>query len=379
MSRIGPFRTRELQQVVALTLLLWVFDVALFFAPGIVGGVYSGAWATTRILLIGVVGTALTSLVYAAVRAVRAWRSAPRYLAVILAAIVCGGLLSAIDLAAQEPLRRILAAEASPLTPQQLVVHGLTNWIGLSWIFGLAGVIFLLIQSNKVVSARERDLAAAHAAAMEAQNMATAARLAALRYQLNPHFLFNTLNAVSSAVVNHRIEEAENMLSRLADFLRVTLAADPQAMIPLEDELETLQAYLAIEGERFRDRLGVRFICPDRLLQALVPSFLLQPLVENSIKHGVSRTTRTVTLRVEAMQDGDDLVVIVEDDGGGRATGRPAERAAPGSGVGLENVRQRLEVLYGARGVLQATPREGGYLAMIRLPLTLQSDPAMAA
>jgi LytS/YehU family sensor histidine kinase len=210
---------------------------------------------------------------------------------------------------------------------------------------------------------------------MEAQNMATAARLAALRYQLNPHFLFNTLNAVSSAVVNHRIEEAETMLSRLADFLRVTLAADPQAMIPLEDELETLQAYLAIEGERFRDRLGVRFVCPDRLLQALVPSFLLQPLVENSIKHGVSRTTRTVTLRVEAMQDGDDLVVIVEDDGGGRATERPA----PGSGVGLENVRQRLEVLYGSRGALQATPRERGYLAMIRLPLTLQSDPAIAA
>ncbi|MEW5687008.1 MAG: histidine kinase [Pseudomonadota bacterium] len=375
MWRIGPFRTRELQQVVLLTVLLWVFDVGLFFAPGVIGGVHPQSWATARITLIGFIGMALTAPLYFVVRAVRTWESAPRYLAVILAAILCGGLLSLIDLAAQEPLRRLLYPAATPLGSQQLLIHGLTNWIGLGWIFGLAGVIFLLIQSNQIVSARERDLAAAHAAAMEAQNMATAARLAALRYQLNPHFLFNTLNAVSSAVVNHRIEEAENMLSRLADFLRVTLAADPQAMIPLEDELETLQAYLAIEGERFRDRLGVRFICPDRLLQALVPSFLLQPLVENSIKHGVSRTTRTVTLRVEAMQDGDDLVVIVEDDGGGR----PTERPAPGSGVGLENVRQRLEALYGARGILQATPRDGGYLAMIRMPLTLQSDPAMAA
>jgi signal transduction histidine kinase len=373
MSRAGPFRTRELQQAALLTLLLWVFDVALFFAPGIVAGVYSGAWATTRILLIGVVGAALTSLVYIVVRLVRTWPAAPRYVAVILASAVAGGLLSLIDLAAQEPLRRWLAPDATPLDAQQMVVHGLTNWIGLGWIFGLAGVIFLLMQSNQVVNERERDLAAAHAAAMEAQNMATAARLAALRYQLNPHFLFNTLNAVSSAVVNHRIEEAESMLSRLADFLRVTLAADPQAMIPLEDELETLHAYLAIEGERFRDRLGVKFVCPDRLMQAELPSFLLQPLVENAIKHGVSRTTRTVTLRVEAMQDGEDLVVIVEDDGGGR----PSE--TPSTGVGLVNVRQRLEVLYGPRGVLEATPRDGGYLALVRLPLTLRHDPAMAA
>jgi signal transduction histidine kinase len=375
MSRNGRATPRELQQVLLLTVLLWVFDVGLFFAPGILGGVHPQGWASARILIIGVFGMALTAPLYLLVRAVGEWRSAPRYAAVIAGAVVCGGLLAILDLAVQEPLRRLLHPAAAELSTQQLVIHGLTNWIGLGWIFGLAGVIFLLIQSNQIVSARERDLAAAHAAAMEAQNMATAARLAALRYQLNPHFLFNTLNAVSSAVVNHRIEEAETMLSRLADFLRVTLAADPQAMIPLEDELETLQAYLAIEGERFRDRLGVRFVCPDRLLQALVPSFLLQPLVENSIKHGVSRTTRTVTLRVEAMQDGDDLVVIVEDDGGGRATERPA----PGSGVGLENVRQRLEVLYGSRGALQATPRERGYLAMIRLPLTLQSDPAIAA
>lgn len=169
-------------------------------------------------------------------------------------------------------------------------------------------------------------------------------------------------------MITGRNDEAESMLARLAEFLRLTLAADPQAIIPLEDELATLQAYLEIESVRFRDRLGVEFSCPNELRGALVPSFVLQPLIENAVKHGVAPTSRPVTIRLEASRDGDDLVVIVEDDG------EVVAHAAGGMGVGLNNVRQRLEVLYGPRGVLQAAPRERGFLVLMRIPLKLESQ-----
>lgn len=366
-------KTHDFRQIALLTVVLWTVDVALFFAPSAIAGAAPGAAATARLLLIGVGGIALTALVYGVVCAVAHQRPFTRYVAVISTAILCGGLVAGNDLILQEPLRRALSPAAPSFTEQQLLILGLTNWIGLSWIFGLAGLIFLLLQSNRIVRQRDHDLAAAHAAALQAQNAATAARLAALRYQLNPHFLFNTLNAVSSAVVNVRTEEAETMLARLAEFLRITLAADPEAMVALEEELETLHAYLAIEGERFRERLGVRFICPPDLLHARVPSFLLQPLVENSIKHAVSRTTRTVTLRLEVREENDSLVIVVEDDGQG-----PASPASESSGVGIRNVRQRLEALYGPRAHLEAGPHAGGYKAVITMPLQRQ-EPAMAA
>jgi LytS/YehU family sensor histidine kinase len=220
-----------------------------------------------------------------------------------------------------------------------------------------------MLMANRALAEHERQLADARTAAAEAEGQATAARLAALRYQLNPHFLFNTLNAVSSAVITKRNAEAESMLEKLAEFLRVTLAADPEGLIPLEDELATIHAYLEIESVRFRDRLGVDFSCPDELRGAVVPSFILQPLIENAIKHGVSRSSAVVTVRLEVARDGDDLVVLVEDDAEG--LGEPAR----GAGVGLRNIRQRLEVLYGPRGVLQTTARERGFLAMVRMPL----------
>ncbi|WP_395444477.1 sensor histidine kinase [Caulobacter sp. UC70_42] len=114
------------------------------------------------------------------------------------------------------------------------------------------------------------------------------------------------------------------------------------------------------------------FSCPNELLGALIPSFVLQPLIENAVKHGVAPTSRPVTIRLEASRDGDDLVVIVEDDG--EAPNPAGAQATGGMGVGLTNVRQRLEVLYGARGVLQAAPRERGFLVLIRIPLALETQ-----
>ncbi|WP_133255286.1 sensor histidine kinase [Phenylobacterium kunshanense] len=364
--------SQTVRQALWLTLAVWTLDVFLYVLPSSLNGpVAASSWAS--VVLVATTGALLTPAVYVVTARTRASAALTRYLALAGISIVCGALTSLSDLTLGELLRRLFDPDGPMMDAAQRRFRGVTNLLGLSWMFALLGGLFMMLHANTAVRDRERQLADARAKAAEAEAAATAARLAALRYQLNPHFLFNTLNAVSSAVITGRNAEAESMLERLAEFLRVTLAADPAGLTPLEDEFATLQAYLEIESVRFRDRLGVEFACPPELRQALAPSFLLQPLVENAIKHGVSRTTRPVTVRLEAARDGDDLVVLVEDDAEGG--GEPAR----GAGLGLRNVRQRLEVLYGERGVLQTTARERGFLVMIRMPLQWATAPGVAA
>ena len=133
----------------------------------------------------------------------------------------------------------------------------------------------------------------------------------------------------------------------------------------------TLQHYLEIESVRFGERLAVEFVCPPALNRALVPSFLLQPLVENAIKYALAPSTAPVTIKVEASSDKDVLLIAVEDDGVSQEVD-----ARPGTGVGLANVRQRLETLYGTAGSLETLKRERGFLAIARLPLARRSEVA---
>ncbi|MNE30167.1 Sensor histidine kinase YehU [compost metagenome] len=201
----------------------------------------------------------------------------------------------------------------------------------------------------------------------EARAAATAARLETLRYQLNPHFLFNTLNAISSHVVTGRANEAEDMLSRLSEFLRKTLVSEGEGLSTLEAELEMLHGYLEIEGVRFGNRLAVEFACPLSLMPALLPPFILQPLVENAIKYGVASTMRPVTVRIEAERSTDGLLTLsVIDDGDGSAA------VAPSAGVGLRNVRERLRVHYGDAAALASGATADGYRASICIPMEVQ-------
>jgi signal transduction histidine kinase len=364
------FRTAEARQAASLTLGVWLLSGVLYTATSVTIGRPMTADLAATVVVINSMGVALSLLLYLAATLTRRRRAATRFGMVALAATVSAMLLAYTDVLIMDLIRP--PGELQPsLTPWMRTV---ANFVAFLWILGMLGALYMTLQANWTVRERERQLADARAAASEANAAASAARLAALRYQLNPHFLFNTLNAVSAAVITNRNEEAETMLSKLADFLRVTLVADPQALIPLEDELATLQAYLEIESVRFRERLALEFVCPPDLNSALVPSFLLQPLVENAIKHAVSPTSATVTLRLEATRDGDDMVVIVQDDG--QPTG---EKAPPGAGVGLRNVRLRLEALYGERGVLQATPLARGFLAMVRMPIQWNAPHAKAA
>lgn len=226
------------------------------------------------------------------------------------------------------------------------------------WVDCLNVSLLLLSEAIERVRSQERALAEARLTAQQAQ-------LAALRFQLNPHFLFNTLNAISALVIEAGATEAETMISKLSEFLRASLSSETGDLIPLEDELETIQAYLDIESVRFGERLAVEFTCAPNLADALVPSLLLQPLAENAVKYAVAPAKRTVTVRIEASQDAGNLVLIVADDGDPLADAK----RRPGTGVGLSNVRRRLEALYGSEGVLETFPGESGFLALIRLPL----------
>ncbi|WP_306589694.1 sensor histidine kinase [Geothrix sp. 21YS21S-4] len=202
--------------------------------------------------------------------------------------------------------------------------------------------------------AREVEAAQLEARFAEAQNLA-------LRMQLQPHFLFNTLNSIS-ALVHANPDGADGMISRLGDFLRMTLDAPPDQFVPLRKELAFIQAYLAIEQVRFQERLQVALDIPPELLDLRVPSFILQPLVENALKHGLSDRQRGGTLRIRASRAAGSLVIEVQDDGEGFKAGR--------EGVGLGNVRARLGLLYKGRhhiDLLGAPSR--GTLVTLRLPL----------
>jgi sensor histidine kinase YesM len=361
------FKSAESRQALWLTLGVWLMSGVLFTATSITVGRPMSTMLLVIVLLINGLGVAVSLLLYIAAVHTRYRPAIVRFGLIGLAVVVAAALLAYADVLIMELIR----ARGDPQPQLTAWMRAVANFVAFLWILAMLGASYVTLQANSTVRERERQLADARTAASEANAAASAARLAALRYQLNPHFLFNTLNAVSAAVITGRSDEAESMLSRLADFLRVTLVADPEAMITLEDEMATLQAYLEIESVRFRERLAVEFVCPDDLRTALVPSFLLQPLIENAIKHAVSPTSDTVTIRLEANRDDGDLVVLVQDDGDGGHGGE----VRPGAGVGLNNIRQRLEALYGPRGALQATPLAHGFLAMVRMPL--QRAPAI--
>ncbi|MEP5937740.1 MAG: sensor histidine kinase [Erythrobacter sp.] len=211
---------------------------------------------------------------------------------------------------------------------------------------------------------------------LEAQ--ATSAQLAMLRYQLNPHFLFNTLNSISTLVLLKQTAPANAMLTRLSGFLRHTLVAEPGSQVTLEQEVETLQLYLDIERMRFEERLRTHFDIEEEALQASLPSMLLQPLIENAIKYAVSPKEEGASISLSARVVGGRLKVAVDDTGPGTdraipeglfdfATGKPGETIS--TGVGLANIRNRLTQAYGKdhRFETESDPA-GGFSVRIEIP-----------
>jgi hypothetical protein len=226
------------------------------------------------------------------------------------------------------------------------------------WIFGsLSGIILALSYAADIREREERI----HAL----QALAHSAHIRALRNQLNPHFLFNALNSIVSLVSRSRGGEAELMTENLADFLRTTLALDPEKIIPLSEEVRLQELYLSIEKVRFPDRLQISFDIPDELEGVQIPALITQPLIENSIKYAVARSTQPVQLRIRAESSNGQVLIIIEDDGGDAGAQR-----TKGARMGLSNVAERLNAHYGDEARLDAHAKaEGGFVNIIAIPL----------
>ncbi|RED16845.1 sensor histidine kinase [Parasphingopyxis lamellibrachiae] len=205
-------------------------------------------------------------------------------------------------------------------------------------------------------------------AAIFAQEAQTA-QLRALRYQVNPHFLFNTLNVLSSLVMRDRRDEAEQMILNLSTFYRTSLTAEPADDVSLEEEIRLQRLYLDIEAVRFPERLIVDIEVPKSLNGCCVPALILQPVVENAIKYGVSRVRRPVKVAIHAREENGKLIITVADDGD------PLPDDAPhGTGVGLNNVYERLDARYGEDSNVTWGPSPGGgFLVTLELPINRES------
>ena len=250
---------------------------------------------------------------------------------------------------------------------QAKTMHGSGQWAiisesALSWYFFIAawGVLYVALSYAAKVGQAERKAAAY-------KSEAQAAQLRALRYQVNPHFLFNTLNSLSTLVLRQRTPEAERMIMNLATFFRTSLTCDPFAQVPLYDEIQMQRLYLDIEQVRFPERLAVKVDVANGLEDAQVPSLILQPLVENVIKHGVARSSEQVVITICARKIGDRLQLVVEDD-----AQCPVE-PNPRDGVGLSNVRERLAAAFDGKASCSAGPRDGGGFR-VELQIPLQFD-----
>ena len=203
------------------------------------------------------------------------------------------------------------------------------------------------------------------------ETQASSAQLAMLRYQLNPHFLFNTLNSISTLVLLKQTERANAMLSRLSSFLRYTLANEPTAHVTVAQEVETLKLYLEIEKMRFEDRLRPVFDIDLRAERARLPSLLLQPLVENAIKYAVTPQEDGAEIRVAVRLNGERVQIAVSDTGPG--LNERQVRPSLSTGVGLANIRDRLGQAYGPdhRFETRSTPA-GGFSVEIEIPYQLE-------
>jgi two-component system, LytTR family, sensor kinase len=208
-------------------------------------------------------------------------------------------------------------------------------------------------------------------AVLRSAALAQEAQLKMLRYQLNPHFLFNTLNAISTLILDNRNAIANSAVTGLSEFLRYTLDQDPMKKVTVAQEIDALNLYLDIEKLRFGPRLTIDFAIDAAAIPMLMPSLLMQPLIENAVKYAVSPREEGGKIRIGAHVTGGRLQLEVSDDGPGLVD---CSRVANGRGVGLRNTRERLQVLYGERGTVSVDNTEPG----LRVALTFPAESVAA-
>ena len=262
--------------------------------------------------------------------------------------LVAGFAAAALKALLERIVRIWLFGVAPYLLPSTVALHFLIYW----------AIVLLAIGAAYYRRSRARELQAAQLEARLSES-----RLELLRAQLQPHFLFNSLNTIAE-LIHEDPDRADRMLTGLSDLLRASLDAGGRQEVPLRDELDLTRRYLDIHAARFGDRLRVDIEVPEACLDARVPHFVLQPLVENAVVHGIAPSADPGLIRIAATASESQLELVVEDSGQG------IDGAAPAAGIGLANTRARLEALYRGRASLVVAPRAGGGTrAVIVLPL----------
>jgi two-component system, LytTR family, sensor kinase len=309
-------------------------------------------------LVLATLGVVVSLGLRALYRRVR--RGEPSTARIVVVAVVASYVAATVWTAAHTLLDHRIAylfdlRPANIRSPLQLLYGAVYHAFALlAW-----SILYFAVTHHRALQAeRERSL--------RAEALAQQARLQALRWQLNPHFLFNTLNAVSTLVAEERNAEAGRMLARLGDFLRLTLAGSDEPEVTVMDEIEYVRRYLDIERVRFGERLRVHFTHDRAAWGMRVPALLLQPLVENAVRYAIAPREEGGTLTIATRLDGATLRIVVQDDGPGLAGAAGAES---GGGIGLANTRERLRQLYGDAARLALAEAPGGGLRVeIELP-----------
>ena len=297
---------------------------------------------TVRRVLFALFGTLLAYVLYRCLRLLRQREFARQ--------ATIGAALALATALVQALLNALMFGSGSPLAD---FIYFTLYWF---WFYFSWTAAYLALSYSITVQAQER-----HAA--ELAVMAQEAQVRALRYQINPHFLFNTLNAIA-ALVRDAPAKAEEMVVRLSDFFRRSLALNPMEDVTLSEEVDLQRLYLEIERTRFPERLRFDVALDAGTAEARVPALLLQPLVENAVKHGVARSEGPTSIRIRARLDGCSLEIVVEND---------AKASGPRSGgekVGLRNVYDRLRSRFGDEASLATGEMaEGGFRNTLRIPL----------
>jgi two-component system LytT family sensor kinase len=274
---------------------------------------------------------------------------------------VGGKILELILALAFQPERVQAAISAAGNNLGATVAKNVFRWVMITIPWGVIVYATTSAMAHAIAyftAARDREVQMARL-----NEQLASARFSALQAQVNPHFLFNTLNTIAVLVRDNNRDGAVRIVEQLSEVLRRTLSRNQSSEVSLDDELELVRQYLAIEEARFSDRLRVEWSVAAGLGAAAVPSFAVQHLVENAVRHGIARRADASLVRVVARRDGNALEVMVSDDGPGIG----AAVAPPGHG--LENTRERLRALYGDRALLMVTPQEPrGTIATLKVP-----------
>ncbi len=396
MTETGT-RTRFSDWPLALKSILGFW---LFYALTVVARAFLGTDPLTTLinkLTVIAIGIVVTGLIYLVIASFGLGKSIRRRaivaaVASLLGAVAMGGTLVLIDdymRESKEELRfqaregftvvekgeqiRIERTAQEPVVltfPKMYELDSMKRFrmaldISVTWLF-----FFLAWSAFYLANQVQAEVHGAERRAAEAESAAQAAQVRALRYQVNPHFLFNTLNSLSSLIIAGRADEAEAMVLKLSTFFRSSLTLDATADISLAEEIELQRLYLDIEKVRFPRRLKAEFDIPDDLATARLPALLLQPIVENAIKHAVSTTRDKVTLQITAREAGPGRFTIEVSNSGGRPAAAKHANGIAGTGVGIANVCQRLSARFGSLAKCAYGPRgDGGYSVLLTLPL----------